>query len=124
MFRYSSFAFIHNRRSVMRMCFESVMVFFLLACCVSHDSCHCSDSYQTTVTSPNACWGVRHSPHPPNILSMSRLSQMALGHPLHSPPVSFFHRALCSLSLFACYTPLYFQTEWPWCSELGNPTQH
>lgn len=41
----------------------------------------------------------------PNILSMSRLSQMALGHPLHSPPVSFFHRALWSLPFISCHTP-------------------
>lgn len=48
---------------------------------------------------------VSHSPHSPNTLSMSRLSQMALGHPLHSPPVSFFHRALWSLPFLSCHTP-------------------
>lgn len=40
-----------------------------------------------------------------NTLFMSRLSQMALGHPLHSPPVSFFPIEPWSLSFLSCHTP-------------------
>lgn len=66
----------------------------------------------------------RPSTRSPNTLSMSRLSQMALGHPLHSPPVSCFHRALWSLTSLSCHPSL--QTEWPWSSEPRHvrPTRH
>lgn len=46
----------------------------------------------------------------PNILSMSHLAQMALGHPLHSPPVSFFffHKSLVKFALSLLPYPMIF----------------
>lgn len=69
-------------------------------CCVLD----CTAVNLATVTSPFACWEVSISRSPCSLtsISCSCLSQIALGHPLHSPPVSCFHSVLWSLTFFLC----------------------
>lgn len=69
-------------------------------CCVLD----CTAVNLATVTSPFACWevSISHSPCSLTSISCSCLSQIALGHPLHSPPVSCFHSVLWSLTFFLC----------------------
>lgn len=95
-----------------------VVVGFFSACCwiklirsdnklVSFYPCcvlDCTAVNLATVTSPFACWEVSISRSPCSLtsISCSCLSQIALGHPLHSPPVSCFHSVLWSLTFFLC----------------------
>lgn len=124
--------------STSRLCADLKGRFGFSVCCWCHQPCFW---LVPRPTSHNACWEVLVMPlDPANIVSMSCLAQMALGHPLHSPPVSVClfvcvfaltppvppsaplipSLGLRTLSFFRhCPSPsgLLLQTEWPWSSE-------